>query len=633
MAHDNVDLVQRAIQGERDAFEELVRKYQDAIYGLAFHITGNFADAQDITQQTFVTAYLKLSKLRSPARFIQWLKRIVINESVSWMRKQQRISRLQERMDYSHNPVPTPHQEYEEKEINAAVRKAMGLLSEKNRLAITMYYIDGLTQREVGSFLGIPTSTVGNRISRGKKQLREEMIKMVEGIFRSNRLPDGFAEKVKESLEEAQASRREGDLGAALTYSNEVLDALASVPEGAEARRLRKEALWLKGEAARFPLHFSEALKYHEQALELAKEEDDREAYGLALTGLAYDYTLVDQDRKAAEYRQKALEIFEEIDNLAAQAEIWMARGDSVLFSDSPKAMEYYQRSLDLCNQAGEEDYGSRCRAALALLKELGDSPGTDKLIMCVTAADVIEKVSDNLVLIRECGFFHNQIRPDDWRERVFRASLFYELKAGDNILDYNSRVGDERRVEDFTYVAPFKATRTVESDSEAVKVMAGAYENCLKVRTILTSDPGDDNTKRYRELTQGKCGTERVEQTKQAWFAPGVGPVKFIFDAANGVHLHMELAEYSVKNGASSYFPLAVGNRWIYHWCDVDERYVAQASYEVAVKKDDGFYEDQKGDRFYIDHYAYAYFSGSAKEYEELREEFGNRSSLASQR
>ena len=610
MTQEDTDLVRKSIRGDQRAFEDLVHKYQDAVYGLAFHLTGDFADAQDIAQQTFVTAYLRLPQLRDPGKFVLWLNKITVNESVSWLRKRQRVAQLQGQMVYTDHPVSTPHQECEEKELDAAVKKALESLSEKNRLAVTLYYIDGLSQREVAGFLGTSTSAVENRISRARKQLKEEMMNMVEGTFKSNSLPDDFTKKVKESLDKGYAARRKGNLGAALTYSDEILDALASVPKGPEVRKLRKKALWLKGEAVRFSLRFDEALKYHEQALELEKEEGDKEAYGLALTGLAYDYTYAGQHGKAAEYRQKALEIFEEIGNMAAQAEIWMARGDIALLSGSQKATEYYQKSLGLCDQVGEEDYASRCRAALALLKEVGDSPGTDKLIMCVTATEVVDKVSDSLIHIRQCGFFrHHFIRSGDKREAAFRASLFYELKAGDNILDYNVRVGDEWTMEDFTYVTPFKATRTIESDSETVKVNAGTFENCLKVKTVLTSDPNDDDTKRYRELIQGKCSMKHVEQMKQAWFAPGVGPVRF-FDTALGVHVHIELAEYSVKDGGEDYFPLSLGNRWVYRWRDVDERYVTKSSYEVSV---------QKNDMYYIDHYAYAYFSGSQKEYDAL--------------
>ncbi len=486
MAQEDIELVRRSIQGEQDAFEDLVRKYQDAVYGLAFHLTGNFADAQDIAQQTFVTAYLRLSQLRYPDKFASWLNKITVNESVSWLRKRQSIVQHQRRMVYLSCPVPTPHQEFEQKELDAAVRKALGSLSEKNRLAVTLYYIDGLSQREVASFLGASTSAVENRISRARKQLKEEMMKMVEGTFKSNRLPDDFTKKVKESLDKGHEARRKGNIGAAITYSDAIMDSLASVPDGSEARKLRKEALWLKGEASRF-LGIDEVLKYNEQAIELEKEEGDKESYGMALTSLAYDYTYAGQHGKAAEYIQKALKIFEEIGNVAAQAEIWMAWGDSVLLSDSQKAIEYYQKSLDLCEQVGEEDYASVCRAALALLKEMRDSSSIDKPIMCVSGSDVIEEVADTLIFIRGCHFPHHNMRPDYKWERAFRASLLCELKAGNNILDHNLRIGDEQTIEDFTYVEPFKAMRTVESNSEIVKVMSGTFENCLKIRTVLT--------------------------------------------------------------------------------------------------------------------------------------------------
>ena len=93
------------------------------------------------------------------------------------------------------------------------------------------------------------------------------------------------------------------------------------------------------------------------------------------------------------------------------------------------------------------------------------------------------------------------------------------------------------------------------------------------------------------------------------------MGPVKFIFDTGDGVHIHIELAKYSVKDGGSDYFPLSVGNRWIYRWCGIDERYVTKEYYEVAGERDR---------LCYIDHYAYAYFSGSKEEYDALGESPG---------
>ena len=66
-------IVRQCLKGDRDAFSLLVEKYQNAVYGLCYHMVGNFADAQDLAQEAFIRAYLDLVKIRDPARFSGWL--------------------------------------------------------------------------------------------------------------------------------------------------------------------------------------------------------------------------------------------------------------------------------------------------------------------------------------------------------------------------------------------------------------------------------------------------------------------------------------------------------------------------------------------------------------------------------
>ena len=611
MVHDDIDLVKRSLRGERDAFEALVRKYQDAVYGLAFHLTGDFTDAQDIAQQVFVTAYLKLPQLKDPGKFVRWINKITVNECVSLLRRRQRISQLQERAEYLGRPVPTPHQECEERELDAAVRRAMESLSEKNRLAMTLYYIDGLSQREVASFLEISTSAVENRISRARKQLKEEMMRLVEDTFKDSKLPDDFTKRIRESLEKAQEARKRGDSGEVLACSDEALDALGKLPENPQARELRKEALWLKGDAVWFPLGAKETLRYHEQALELERKEEDKLAYARSLLRLSYDYSNADQKEKATEYRQKALEIYEEIGDLAGQAEIWMWEAGAVLFTEPVEALARFQEAFDLYSQEEKgrgEDYESVCRSAVALIKEVGTSPGIDQTINCDAVSEVLERTSDKLNHISEPGFGRCHMRTDYRWEEAFGVGLIISLQEGGRLLDYDLGVSDNWTMEVFSYTfRPLKATRTIESDSDTVSVIAGEFGNCLRLKTVITPSPDDDGPQRQRELNKIYCGT------KEAWFAPGVGPVKFTFDRADGVHAHIELTEYHVEDGGDDYFPLSVGNRWVYWWPGLDERYVAKACYEVAFRKHS---------RYYIDHYSYAYFSGSKEEYDALGEQ-----------
>ena len=188
-----------------------------------------------------------------------------------------------------------------------------------------------------------------------------------------------------------------------------------------------------------------------------------------------------------------------------------------------------------------------------------------------------------------------------------FRTELdHFNQKRSKQFLITIRKFGHKHTTEDFSFTfKPLIATRTIESNSESVKVIAGKFENCLKIRSVTKPSDDDDGSEHNKKLNQLFSGT------KQIWFAPGVGPVKLIFDTGDGVHIHIELAEYEIKESQKSdYFPLSVGNKWTYRWCGIDERYVNKCYYEVA---------GNNGNIYYLDHYAYAYFSGSKEEYDSL--------------
>ncbi len=282
-----------------------------------------------------------------------------------------------------------------------------------------------------------------------------------------------------------------------------------------------------------------------------------------------------------------------------------MWRGSNAFYLAEPEnSLAHFQKALSLYGQMEDKilGYESVCRAAISLLKEVEIPRGTGELIVYHAVSEVLEKTSDGLTHVRQPGFGASRLRTGcEWAKGF--APIVYSLNDGKKILDYGMAVGDSWTTEAFSYTfKPLKATRVVESDSETVSVIAGTFENCLKLKTVITPDPDDDGREQQKELNKINCGT------KQAWFAPGVGPVKFMFDRADDVHEHIELAEYSVKNGNGDYFPISVGNRWVHRWCGVDERYVTKSCHEVAV---------QEGDKYYID--AYSYFSDSQEEYDAL--------------
>jgi RNA polymerase sigma-70 factor (ECF subfamily) len=219
------ELVRRALHGDKDAFGELVRKYQSAVYGLCFHLVGDFTDAQDLAQEAFLRAYLDLYQLREPSKFAGWLYRLTENICKMWLRKRkpETVPLDMVNPDDLISSSPSPQEEMEKEELKFIVRRAINSLSEKSRLVLTLYYIDGLSYKEIGDFLGVPVSTVKTRLHRARLKLKGRLMRMVEKTFEEHELPEDFTEKVLREVSvvgiKGGSAREEGEKEEALRPS------------------------------------------------------------------------------------------------------------------------------------------------------------------------------------------------------------------------------------------------------------------------------------------------------------------------------------------------------------------------------------------------------------------------------
>ncbi len=191
-------LVKLCLEGDGNAFSQLVAKYQNAVYGLCFHTVGNFADAQDLAQKSFITAYERLSQLKDPSRFAGWLRKITMNICRMHLRKKKNrvisIEEIDERKLVS--PRPSVKENLIAKEKKDLVTQAMASLSKESHLTLTLHYLDGMSYQEIASFLGVTRSAVDSRLQRARKKQREEVLKMTEQEFKQHKLPADFSDKV-----------------------------------------------------------------------------------------------------------------------------------------------------------------------------------------------------------------------------------------------------------------------------------------------------------------------------------------------------------------------------------------------------------------------------------------------------
>ncbi|MHC4982231.1 MAG: RNA polymerase sigma factor [Planctomycetota bacterium] len=204
-------LVRQALAGQREAFADLVRKYQDYAYGTAIAMVSDFDLARDVVQEAFLQAYRSLRKLREPARFSGWLHGIVKNTARRALRELERVRGLAGELGYTGEPfdaAPLPDRSAEDAEGRAMVRQALLRLSEKNREAVSLYYVDGLSYAEIAGYLGVTETAVQGRLQRGRRELKKELT-MVAKTFKQEGLPDDFTEEIRRLFDAADRDSKQ----------------------------------------------------------------------------------------------------------------------------------------------------------------------------------------------------------------------------------------------------------------------------------------------------------------------------------------------------------------------------------------------------------------------------------------
>src|SRR5438093_7349521 len=168
----------RARQGDSDAFRALVERHSRSVFRLAYRMTGNEQDAEDVVQESFLRAYKQLGRFESRANFGTWLYRIVSNCSVDLMRAKQarhdqtRSESLDEAVELPANDLPTPERLAQSSEIQRRVQGALADLSPLERAAFTLRHYEGRSIDEISRTLGLGTSAAKHSVFRAVKKLR-----------------------------------------------------------------------------------------------------------------------------------------------------------------------------------------------------------------------------------------------------------------------------------------------------------------------------------------------------------------------------------------------------------------------------------------------------------------------------
>ncbi len=191
-------LVEKARDGDEDAFAELVARYQSRVFNLARSLTGNDADADDLAQDVFVRVFRGLRGFRGDSAFRTWLYRVAVNVVRSQLRRPSLFAFLRRRDADQATPPGDPLDELADPgdvETSVvrrdAIDRALGQLTPALRLAVILRDIEGLEYREMADVLGVPIGTVMSRIARGREKLRPLLADLVGVSASPARRPGG----------------------------------------------------------------------------------------------------------------------------------------------------------------------------------------------------------------------------------------------------------------------------------------------------------------------------------------------------------------------------------------------------------------------------------------------------------
>jgi RNA polymerase sigma factor (sigma-70 family) len=189
-------LVHRAQAGDVQAFVELTRGYQHLAFGSALALVHDLQQAEDVVQEAFLAAWSAMPKLAEPAAFPAWLRGIVRHQAYRLLRRRHLEAAPLDEASEVASDVPTPDRRLEQRREAASALAAIAGLPASLREPASLYYVHECSHQDIALFLGIPATTVNNRLHRARSLLQQRIPTMTESTLRPLGLPDDFANRI-----------------------------------------------------------------------------------------------------------------------------------------------------------------------------------------------------------------------------------------------------------------------------------------------------------------------------------------------------------------------------------------------------------------------------------------------------
>src|SRR5262245_43063104 len=175
-------LVHRSLKGDRLAYDELIRRYQERIYATIYHMTANHEDANDLAQETFIKAYQALRSFKGDSSFYTWIYRIAVNKTINFLKQRKHRAQMSLNdldLNAEHDPDlvalisdKTPRRDIHLSELQEKLNAAMQKLSDTHRMVVALHDVQGLSHEEIGKIMDCNVGTVRSRLFYARQQLQ-----------------------------------------------------------------------------------------------------------------------------------------------------------------------------------------------------------------------------------------------------------------------------------------------------------------------------------------------------------------------------------------------------------------------------------------------------------------------------
>ncbi len=207
MVENDVQLIRRILSGDDAAFSILVQKYQKSVHALVWRKVNDFHYAEEITQDTFLQAYKKLSTLKNPNQFAGWLYVIANRRCINWLQRHKPAMQsledtpMEEIEESAYNQYAAEQRDAEGAKYRQEIaQRLLSKLPESERTVMTLYYLGEMTAKEISKFLGVSVNTITSRLRRARERLQKDQERLVQEVLGGVQLSSNLTENVMRQI-------------------------------------------------------------------------------------------------------------------------------------------------------------------------------------------------------------------------------------------------------------------------------------------------------------------------------------------------------------------------------------------------------------------------------------------------